>query len=165
MSDFQRKSSMENYRRDLALSRWPEETLQRHPQSLSEGFRHTNGVLGTDCTGAIKVARSHQERRERKRICKAKRKRRERKAKTNGPPADSMTLTCSTCNHQFKARSGLVRHQRTHRMNPIYEIMIVETNDHLRLWQDSTAWSSSVNCLVRHLHTEECLVCFSVVQP
>ena len=45
-----------------ALSRWPKETLQRHPQSLSEGFRNTNGVLGTDCTGAIKVARSHQQR-------------------------------------------------------------------------------------------------------
>ena len=42
-----------------ALSRWPEDTLQRHPQSLSEGFRH--GVLGTDCTGAIKVGRSHQQ--------------------------------------------------------------------------------------------------------
>ena len=28
----------------------------------SEGFRNTNGVLGTDCTGAIKVARSHQQR-------------------------------------------------------------------------------------------------------
>ena len=42
------------------LSRWPEEMLQRHPQSISVGFRHTNGVLGTDCTGAIKVARSHQ---------------------------------------------------------------------------------------------------------
>ena len=43
-----------------ALSRWPEEMLQKHPQSLSEGFRHTNGVLGTDCTGAIKVATSQQ---------------------------------------------------------------------------------------------------------
>ena len=40
---------------------WPEDTLQRHPQRLSEGFRHTNGALGTDCTGAIKVARSHQQ--------------------------------------------------------------------------------------------------------
>ena len=37
---------------------WPEET----PQSLSEGFRHTNVVFGTDCPGAIKVARSHQQR-------------------------------------------------------------------------------------------------------
>ena len=44
-----------------ALSRWPEETLQRHLQKLSEGFRHTNGALGTDCTGAIKVARAHQQ--------------------------------------------------------------------------------------------------------
>ena len=51
---------------------------------------------------------------EEKRICEAERKRRERKAKTNVPPADSMTLTCSTCNRQFRARIGLVSHQRTH---------------------------------------------------
>ena len=69
--------------------------LQRHPQSISVGFRHTNGVLGTDCTGAIKVARSHQHY-EKKRICEAERKRRERKANTNGPPTDVMTLTSST---------------------------------------------------------------------
>ena len=31
-------------------------------ESLSEGFRHTNWVLGTDCTVAIKVAKSHQQR-------------------------------------------------------------------------------------------------------
>ena len=37
------------------LSMWPEETLQRHTQSLSEGFRHTNRVLGTDFTGAMKL--------------------------------------------------------------------------------------------------------------
>ena len=41
-----------------ALLRWPEETLQRHTKILSKGFRYTNGVLGTDRTGAIKVARS-----------------------------------------------------------------------------------------------------------
>ena len=51
--------SMENYRWK-ALSRWPEETLQRHPQSLSEGFRHTSGVMGTDCRGAIKVAKKRE---------------------------------------------------------------------------------------------------------
>ena len=34
------------------------------------------------------------------RICEAERKHREHKAKTNGPPADSLTLTCSTCNLQ-----------------------------------------------------------------
>ena len=57
-----------------------------------------------------------------KRICEAERKRRERKAKTNGPPADSMTLTCSTCNRQVTAvkvngPSMLVSHQRTHSRN------------------------------------------------
>ena len=36
--------------------------IQRHPQSISEGFRHAHWVLGTDCTGAIKVARSNQQR-------------------------------------------------------------------------------------------------------
>ena len=56
----------------------------------------------------------------------AERKRRERKAKTNGPPADSMTLTCSTCNLQLRARIGLVSHQRTHlHTNLIHEIMTV----------------------------------------
>ena len=49
-----------------------------------------------------------------KRICEAERKRRERKANTKGPLADSVTLTCSTCNRQFRARIGLVSHQRTH---------------------------------------------------
>ena len=60
---------------------------------------------------------------EKKRTCEAERKRRERKAKTNVPPADSMTLTCSTCNRQFRARIGLVSHQ-TH-ISTIQEIMMV----------------------------------------
>ena len=46
------KFSMKNDRWKSAL-KWPEDTLQRHPQSLFEGFRNTNGVFGTDCTGAI----------------------------------------------------------------------------------------------------------------
>ena len=48
----------------------------------------------------------------RKRICAAERKHRERNANTIGPPADSMILTCSTCNRQFRARIGLVSHQK-----------------------------------------------------
>ena len=40
--------------------------------------------------------------------CEAERKRRERKVKTNVPPADSFTLTCSICNRLFRARIGLV---------------------------------------------------------
>ena len=57
-----------------------------------------------------KVAAFYEE----KRIYEAERKRRECKTKTNGPPTDCLTLTCSTCNRQFRARIGLVSHQRTH---------------------------------------------------
>ena len=62
-------------------------------------------------------------------ICEAERKRRERKAITNGPPADSMTLTCSTCNRQFRARIDLVSHQRTHQHTRTYS----RSNDGLSL--------------------------------
>ena len=66
--------------------------------------------LGTDCTGAIKVARSHQQRNSSPHyeVCKAQSKRRERKAKSNVAPIDSMTSTCSICNRQFRARISLV---------------------------------------------------------
>ena len=37
-------------------------------------------------------------------ICEAERKCKERKANTNGSTADPMTLICSTCNRQFRAR-------------------------------------------------------------
>ena len=57
---------------------------------------------------------------EKKRICEAERKRRERKANTNGPPAEFMTLTCSTCNQQVRARIGLVKHHRTHQHTRTY---------------------------------------------
>ena len=40
--------------------RWPEETLQRYPNSLPKGFQHTTRVLGTDWTGSSKVALPHQ---------------------------------------------------------------------------------------------------------
>ena len=48
------------------------------------------------------------------RNCEAERKHRERKANSIGPPADSMTLICSICNRQFRARIGLVSYQRTY---------------------------------------------------
>ena len=50
-------------------------------------------------------------------MCEAERKRREHKANTNGPPADAMTLTCSTCNRQI----GLL----TNTHEPVQEIMMV----------------------------------------
>ena len=46
-----------------------------------------------------------------KKKSEAERKRRESKAKTKRSSAGSMTLTCSTCNRQFRARIGLVSHQ------------------------------------------------------
>ena len=73
---------------------------KRYKDTLKDSL--TNGALGTDCTGAIKVARFHQQKSsslwKKKRICEAERKRRKRNANTNGPPAHSMKLTCSTCN-------------------------------------------------------------------
>ena len=54
---------------------------------------------------------------EKKRICEAERKRRERKVNTNGPPADSMTFSC---NRQFRARIGLVSHQKTHQHTNLF---------------------------------------------
>ena len=50
---------------------------------------------------------------EKKIICKAE-KSAENAKPIPTPLADSVTLTCSTCNRQFRARIGLVSHQRTH---------------------------------------------------
>ena len=78
MSDFRRKSSMENYRRESALSVL-EETLQRQLQSPSDGFRHTKGSWEQTaqersiCRGLINKGTAVYEK---KRICEAVRKRR-----------------------------------------------------------------------------------------
>ena len=40
---------------------WSEEATQRHPQSLPQGFKHTNRVVGTNCTGPSKVDSSSEE--------------------------------------------------------------------------------------------------------
>ena len=61
-----------------------------------------------------------KKKRKKERICEAERKRRERNANTNGPPADSMILTCSTCNRQFRARIGQVSHHKTDQHIRIY---------------------------------------------
>ena len=58
---------------------------------------------------------------QKKKMCEAERKRRERKANTIWPPADAMTLTCSTCNRQYRTRIGLL----TNTHEPIQEIMLV----------------------------------------
>ena len=123
MSDFQRKSSMENYKRESALKVARRNATKTPLKASLKDFDIPIGSWEQTAQerskwrGLInKGAALH----EKKRICEAERKRRERKANTNGPPADSMTLTCSTCNRQFRARIGLVSHQRTHQHTRTY---------------------------------------------
>ena len=71
---------------------------------------------------------------EEERICEAERKRRERIANTNGPPADHMTLTCSTCNRYFKARIGLVIHQPTNKQTWTLFFKARQTKSILRMF-------------------------------
>ena len=112
MRDFQRKFSMENYRRESAL-KVAKDTLKASLKDfeIPMGSWEQTAQERSKWRGLINKGAALYEK---KRICEAERKRRERKAKTNVPPADSMTLTCSTCNRQFRARIGLVSHQRTH---------------------------------------------------
>ena len=104
-----KKFSMENY------LRWPDETLQRHNQSISEGFLISKGfghrLHRSDKNGEASSIKEQLY--EEKKICETEGKRREHKANTYGPSAVSMILTCSTCNRHFRATLGLVSHQRT----------------------------------------------------
>ena len=97
MSEFQRKSSMEN------CSQGGQK--KRYKGTLKASLKVFDIPMGSWEQTALersnhKVAALYDT----KRICEAERKSRERKAIANGPPADSMTLTCSTCNRQFRAR-------------------------------------------------------------
>ena len=53
-----------------------------------------------------------------KRICEAERKRKEWKARAKNSSPDSALseseFTCSICNRQFRAKIGILSHQRTH---------------------------------------------------
>ena len=81
-----------------------------------KGFKHTNRVGGTDCTGSNKVARPHGEY-EAKRISEAKQKRAQRKARAKASPTElsPSDLSCSIGNRQFGAKIGLISHLRTHK--------------------------------------------------
>ena len=119
MSDFQRKPSMDNYKREIALkvarrnaTKTPSKAFDIPIGSWEQTAQERSKWRGLINKGAAVY--------EKKRICEAERKRRERKANNNGPPSDFMTLTCSTCNRQFRARIGLVSDQRTHQHGRIY---------------------------------------------
>ena len=59
LGTFAKENPLWRTRNGLTLPWWSEEAIQRHPQSLSQGFQHTNRVVGT---GLSKVARPHQKR-------------------------------------------------------------------------------------------------------
>ena len=59
---FAKKNPLWRTRNGQTLPWWSEEAIQRHPQSLPQGFQHTKRVMGTNCTGPSKVARPHQKR-------------------------------------------------------------------------------------------------------
>ena len=115
--EFQRKSSMDNYRRKSAL-KVARRNATKYKATLKASLKDFDIPMGSweqtvqeqsKWRGLINKAAVY----EGKRICEAERKCREHKAKTNGPPADSMTMTYSTCNRQFRARIGLVSYQQT----------------------------------------------------
>ena len=57
---------MKNYRK--ALSKWPEETLQRYPNSLSEGFRHTNRLHMSDQSVGVSSTKEQLSKKERESV-------------------------------------------------------------------------------------------------
>ena len=107
MSDFQRKSSMEKRSQGGQKKRY-KDTLKASLKNfdIPVGSWEQTAQERSKWRCLINKRASLYE--NKKRICEAERKRRERKANTNGPRADSMTLTCSTCNREFRARIGLV---------------------------------------------------------
>ena len=69
MSDIQTKFSMENLiTGGKALSRLPDETPQRHPQSLSEGFRHTNKLHRSDQSDDVSSTKEQRSLKERESV-------------------------------------------------------------------------------------------------
>ena len=83
-------------RNGQTLPWWSEEAIQRHPQSLPQGFQHTNRVMGRNCTGPSKVARHHQKSAseyEAKRSSEAEQKRAQRKARARPYQKSCLALT------------------------------------------------------------------------
>ena len=105
---------MENYR-GKARSMCTDETLQRLLQASLMDFEIPMGsweqtaLERSNWRGLInKGAEISMKQRESVKL-------KESAEKTNGPPADSMTLASPTCNGQFRARIGLVSQQKIHR--------------------------------------------------
>ena len=119
----QRKSSMWNYKWENAPMVIQSDT--RTPQShslptLRTSTYHTNRAVGTNCTGSSKVTRPHKKgagEYEAKRIDEAKQKRAQQKARAKASPTELSFsgFSCSVCNRQFSAKTGLIIHLRTNK--------------------------------------------------
>ena len=123
MSDFQRKSSMESCRMESALKMARRNATKTNSKPLWRILTYQwglgNRLHRSNQSGEV-LSTKEQLSVNKKRICEADRQCRERKSNSNWPTADSMTLTCSTCNRQFRARIGLVSHKRTHQHTRTY---------------------------------------------
>ena len=100
MSGFQRKFSMESYRRESALKVTRRNATKTHSKPLRPmGSWKQTAQERSKWRGLInKVAALYDE----KRNCEAERKHREHKDKTYGPPADSMKLTFLLATDSFE---------------------------------------------------------------
>ena len=107
--------SMENYKRESAL-KVARRNATKTPAKPLSGISTYQLGLGNRLHRSDQSGGEVSSTKEQLFMKKRKSKRRERKANTNGQPADSMTLTCSTCN----ARIGLVSHLRTHQHTRTY---------------------------------------------
>ena len=107
LGTFAKENPLWRTRNGLTLPWWSEEAIQRHPQSLSQGFQHTNRVVGTGLSKVAGLIRRGASEYEAKRICEAEQKRAQRKARAKASPTElSCSDLCSICNRRFRARTN-----------------------------------------------------------
>ena len=98
---------------------WSEEAIQRHPQSLPQGFQHTESweKAAQDRAKWRGLIRRGASEIEAKSFSEAEQKRALRKARAKASPTElsCSDLYCSICNRQFRGRIGLISHLRTHK--------------------------------------------------
>ena len=120
MSGCQRKFSMENFKKESAhkVAKRNATKTPLKPRLRISIFQLSPGnrLLRIEQSGVASSTKVPPKF-EAKRICEAERKRKERKARAKGPLSDSAQseFTCSICNRQFRAKTGLYSHQRTHK--------------------------------------------------
>ena len=120
MSGCQRKFSMENCKKESAHK---VAKKKRYKDTLKASLKDFNIPIESweqaaqDRTKWRCLINKGASQFEENRICEAERKRKERKARAKEPSSVSAQseFTCSICNRQFRAKTGLYSHQRTHK--------------------------------------------------